>query len=359
MTRPKDPSSLSGRVRQAFLDGRTFVGYEPPPGAVPMLIPVLLDDSLHSLRNLISAERRRSRLRCAGLDYDRAFPGDAGFQLSAWPEPDLGCVYVGRRPNATGMPVLQSIKARLNMPVGSSAQVRLRHRSERDTRSWLTTQSDGLWRAFGAKMPTPTFTIRLANPGSVGPATSYADYIITRTGDVPPGAAPPWRVAPAAPVRQALPQRACLAAIAADNKAAREAVRAVREAEKAESMRIEAEMKASRRQARLDARLERQADRDDEARKDRILLIDWAMRQVTTISSPDPQWDWYTPKVLEAFAPVTGERKKRALVRACRACMEAMRQARAAGANPAQATEAGLDAVRALMDEDDQAGDRE
>jgi hypothetical protein len=342
MPRPIDPQSISSRLRQSFADGRPFVAYEAPADLDPSLLDGNLDSRVLRLRFSIANARRDARNSCRPADYDRLYPGDAGFGCAAWAEPELGCVYIGLRRAAGGLPRLRSIDARSSLAVGASGIARLTRRPERDINSWLRAESSASWRRAAGKAPTQVFTAALAAGEDPNGASRQADYLVTRLDDIPAGAVPPWRAAPE-PVLD-------------DDDAPpptrkRKTVRQQDSERRAENRRIKAEMKAAALQAKLAAA---EAEAADKALVRDIRLIDHELRFYFGGQGKEPNFDAYSPELVQAFRPyLLGDRKalKAAALVAVRAYITAKQQQ----AGPSACWQAMTDAlaVPVVPDDDD------
>jgi hypothetical protein len=156
----------------------------------PELLAGHLDGQITRVRMQIYQQRRAARSSCAPADYDRRYPGDAGFSCTAWAEPDLGCVYIGPGNAAGRQRRLNSIDARSTLAVGESAVVRLTRRSPRDINGWLRSQADLEWRK---SRTAPSYTVAFADPADAGLTTPQVDYLVTRGPDTTsrPGAVRP------------------------------------------------------------------------------------------------------------------------------------------------------------------------
>jgi hypothetical protein len=190
MARPVDPTSIASRIRQSFADGKPFVAYEAPADLEPDRLHNHLLSHLKRLRTHVSLVRMDTKGSCTTADYDRLYPGDAGFCCTAWAEPDLGCVYIGPG-NAEGRQRrLKSFDARSSLAIGETAVVRLTRRSVRDINGWLRSQADLEWRKSRV---APSYTVAFADPADADLTTPQVDYLVTRGPDTTsrPGAVRP------------------------------------------------------------------------------------------------------------------------------------------------------------------------
>ena len=190
MARPVDPTSTASLIRKSFADGRPFVAYEAPADIDPGALPDHLHSHLKRLRTHVSIVRIDTKGSCPPADYDRRYPGDAGFSCTAWAEPDLGCVYIGPGNTEGRRRRLKSFDARSSLAIGEAAVARLTRRSVRDINAWLRSQADLEWRKSGV---APVFTVDFADPADAALTTTQVDYLVTRGPDTTsrPGAVRP------------------------------------------------------------------------------------------------------------------------------------------------------------------------